>query len=100
MSQTTEILEKLAADIGRDVYIDIARWHLYLAEAHLHTVLASEFYPYLSGKPLQAADVKAVLAKIPVKLGGGQAELPLSVLIPPSAQAQLLEILQNWQQEL
>lgn len=100
MSQTTEILEKLAADIGKDVYIDISRWHLYLAEAHLHTTLANEFYPYLSGTPIQAGDVKEVLGKILVKLGGGQTELPLSVLIPPSAQAQLLDILQNWQQEL
>ncbi|AFY60827.1 DUF3181 family protein [Synechococcus sp. PCC 6312] len=100
MSQTTELLEKLAAEIGQEVYIDIARWHLYLAEAHLHTRLANEFYPHLSGKQLQATDVKTVLGKILVKLGDGQAELPLSVLIPTSAQARLLEILQNWQQEL
>lgn len=100
MSQATETIEKLAAEIGENVYIEIARWHLYLAEAKLHTPLANQFYDLLTGPPIQAAAVQAILAKTPVSLGGGQAELPLSQLIPSNAQAQLLDILQTWQREL
>ncbi len=100
MSPATETIEKLAADIGENIYIDVARWHLYLAEAKLHTALATQFYDLLLGSSIQAPAVKAVLEKISVPVGGGQTELPLSQLIPTTGQARLLELLQNWQREL
>ncbi|MGL6338716.1 MAG: DUF3181 family protein, partial [Waterburya sp.] len=36
---TTQEIEALAAQIGENVYIDIAKWHLYLNDAHLHTLV-------------------------------------------------------------
>ena len=39
-TNTSQAIESLAAEIGNNVYIDIAKWHLYLREAHLHTVVA------------------------------------------------------------
>ena len=45
----TRNIEKLAAEIGENIYIDVAKWHLYLAEAHLHTQLAEQLYPLLEG---------------------------------------------------
>lgn len=45
-ANTREIIEALAAEIGENVYMDIAKWHLYLSDAHLHTVLAEQLYPY------------------------------------------------------
>ncbi len=99
MSQATETIEKLAADLGENIYLEIAGWHLYLAEAKLHSRLATEFYPQLIGPTLQAPDVTNVLQAITVSLGGGQTELPLTALIPKNVQAQVLEILQNWQRE-
>ncbi|HAX78262.1 MAG TPA: thylakoid-associated protein, partial [Cyanobacteria bacterium UBA11372] len=44
-TNTTESIEALAAEIGENVYMDIAKWHLYLREAHLHTLLAERMYP-------------------------------------------------------
>jgi hypothetical protein len=36
---TAEAIERFAAEIGEQVYIDVAKWHLYLKDAHLHTAL-------------------------------------------------------------
>ena len=34
MTSTTPEIEALAAELGEQVYIDVAKWHLFLAEAH------------------------------------------------------------------
>ena len=44
-TNTTELLETLAAEIGESIYIDIAKWHLYLSDAKLHNVVAEKLYP-------------------------------------------------------
>ena len=83
MASTPEI-EKLAAQIGENVYIDVAKWHLYLNDAHLHTTVAEKVYPLLEDNSLSEAAVSSILQGISVKLGGGQAEVALSKLIPSS----------------
>ncbi|NET47260.1 MAG: DUF3181 family protein, partial [Merismopedia sp. SIO2A8] len=45
MANTTEAIEALAAEIGENIYIDVAKWHLYLRDAHLHTAIAEQIYP-------------------------------------------------------
>ncbi len=100
MSQsTTELLEALAADIGKEVYIDIAKWHLYLADAHLHTTIAEQLYPLLTST-LSEERVQQVLQQISVKVGGGKRDLPLLDLIPMQGFMTLMEILEKYQQRL
>lgn len=71
-TNTTELLEALANEIGENIYIDIAKWHLYLSNAKLHTVVAEQVYPIITGsKPVDEDDVIKVLESIPVKIGGG-----------------------------
>lgn len=96
---TTEAIEALAADIGENVYIDIAKWHLYLREAHLHTVLAQQLFPLLSGKSIDESEVLQILQNVPVKLGGGKRELPLTDLLPMQSQVQLIDILEEAQRK-
>jgi Protein of unknown function (DUF3181) len=100
MASPSEDIETLAAEIGANVYIDVARWHLYLAEAHLHTVLAEQFYPLLQSGSISEAQVVKVLEAIPVKLGGGRKELPLSDLLPMQAQVALVDVLETFQRDL
>jgi Protein of unknown function (DUF3181) len=95
-SNTSEILEALAADIGETLYIDVAKWHLYLADAHLHTVVAEQVYSFLNEKSLEENAVLQVLREIPVKLGGGKLEIPLADLIPASCFADLMELLKEY----
>ncbi len=96
----TQAIESLAAEIGEAVYIDVAKWHLYLANAHLHTVLAEALYPLLVANTLTEAKVAEVLQAIPVKLGGGKREVPLADLVPMQGQVLLMELLEEFQRQL
>ncbi|MBD1828844.1 DUF3181 family protein [Microcoleus sp. Pol11C1] len=100
MANTTQAIESLAAEIGENVYIDIAKWHLYLNDAHLHTVVAEQLYPMLEDGKLDADKVGQVLQGIPVKLGGGKREVPLADLIPMQCQVQLMDVLEEFQRKM
>ncbi|BDA70422.1 hypothetical protein RIVM261_072790 [Rivularia sp. IAM M-261] len=96
-TNTTELLEALAAEIGENIYIDIAKWHLYLSNAKLHTVVAEKMYPLLTSKSISEDRVIQVLQSISVKIGGGRRELPLVDLLPLQCQVNLVDILEKFQ---
>ncbi|MGF1513252.1 MAG: DUF3181 family protein [Elainellaceae cyanobacterium] len=98
-SSTSEAIEALAAEIGDKVYIDVANWHLYLQDAHLHTAIAEQIHPMLSDD-LDEGRVEAVLNSISVKLGGGKKSLPLSELIPEAGHRELMGVLREYQRNL
>ncbi len=93
----SERIEQLAAAIAEDVYIDIAKWHLYLNDARLHRPLAEKFYPMLANG-ITSADVSKVLTETAIAIGGGKREIPLSDLIPSACQNRLLSILEEFEQ--
>jgi len=99
-SNTTEILEAIASEIGEEVYMDIAKWHLYLSDAHLHTVVAEQMYPMLSSNSLDENSVLQILQNIPVKIGGGRREIPLIDLLPMQCQVNLIDILEKYQSKM
>ena len=99
MANTREI-EALAAKIGENVYIDVAKWHLYLNDAHLHTVVAEKVYPILEEDSLSEDAVTNVLQSIPIKLGGGKTELPLNELLPMQCKMTLLDLLEEYQKDM
>ncbi len=101
MTNNAEFMEALAAEIGENVYIDIAKWHLYLSDAKLHTVVAEKVYPLISSdKSVDEQDVIHVLQSIPIKVGGGKREVPLTDLVPSQCQVNLIDILEKYQQEI
>lgn len=97
---TSEVIEALAAEIGENIYIDVAKWHLYLGDAHLHTLLAERLYPLLAEDSLSEDPVLKILASIPVKLGGGKREVPLVDLLPMQCQVNLLDLLEEFQRKM
>lgn len=99
-SDTTQAIESLAAEIGENIYIDVAKWHLYLADAHLHTVVAERVYPLLTGDGVSEEAVLKILQEIPVKLGGGRLEVPLANLLPMQSQVNLIDLLEEYQRNL
>ncbi|MDZ8185323.1 MAG: DUF3181 family protein [Nostoc sp. ChiSLP02] len=99
-TNTTELLEALAAEIGENVYIDVAKWHLYLSNAKLHTIVAEKLYPLITSNTVNEDKVKQVLESIPVKIGGGKRELPLIDLLPLQCQVNLVDILEKYQREI
>lgn len=100
MANTTLAIESLAAEIGENVYIDIAKWHLYLRDAHLHTVVAQQLYPMLADGNLDDDKVGQVLQGIAVKLGGGKREVPLADLIPMQSRVHLMDVLEEFQRDM
>ncbi|MGF1542670.1 MAG: DUF3181 family protein [Pleurocapsa sp.] len=99
MASTPEI-EALAAQIGENVYIDVAKWHLYLSDAHVHTEIAEKVYPLLESNSLNEDDVTDILRQIPIKLGGGNRELPLLDLLPMQSKVNLLDLLEEFQKNM
>ncbi len=95
---TTEVIEAIAAEIGENVYIDVAKWHLYLSDAHLHTLVAEQMYPLLTDGSLSEPQVLQILQSMPVKIGGGKREIPLADLLPKQSQVNLMEILEKYRQ--
>lgn len=99
-TNTTQAIESLAAEIGENIYMDIAKWHLFLREAHLHTVLAEQLYPLLADNSLEEDRVQQILKNTPVKIGGGTREIPLSDLLPMQSQVNLMDLLEEFQRNL
>ncbi|MCY7283763.1 MAG: DUF3181 family protein [Cyanobacteria bacterium CAN_BIN43] len=97
---STEAIESLTASIGENVYIDVAKWHLYLRDAHLSQPLAEQLYPLLSQKAVTTDQVQAVLKGMAVKLGGGKIEVPLADLLPMQSQVHLMDVLEEYQRDL
>ncbi len=97
---TSEAIEALAAQIGENIYIDVAKWHLYLRDAHLHTVVAEKLYPLLSSGKLQEDQILQILQGIPVQLGAGKREVSLIDLLPTRCQVNLMDLLEEYQRQM
>ncbi|UZQ54669.1 DUF3181 family protein [Trichothermofontia sichuanensis B231] len=95
-SNPTEVVETLAAEIGDNIYMDIAKWHLYLANAHLHTLLAERLYPMVVEGKVDPDRIQEILQSIPIKLGGGRREIPLIDLLPMQCQVTLVDLLEDF----
>ncbi|MCA1903551.1 MAG: DUF3181 family protein [Cyanobacteria bacterium KgW148] len=91
---TSYEIEQLAATIGEIAYIEVAKWRLYLNDAHLHTAVAEGIAPLLEANQLDRRGVFACLEGIPVTLGSGKT-LPLTDLIPDRVITQLWEVLEE-----
>ncbi|MEW6496024.1 MAG: DUF3181 family protein [Cyanobacteriota bacterium] len=99
-TSTTEAIEGLASEIGKNIYMDIAKWHLYLSDAHLAGAIAERVYPMLVNNKLDENQVIQILEDISVPLGGGKRQVPLIDLIPSNGQVNLMDLLEEYQRNL
>jgi Protein of unknown function (DUF3181) len=99
MANITQEIERLAAEIGENIYIDVANWHLYLTEAHLHKTVAQKVYSLLEDNELTDKELEGILRNIPVKLGGKK-DVPLLDLLPEKCLVNLRELLEEYQKNL
>ncbi|WP_338441870.1 DUF3181 family protein [Synechococcus elongatus IITB4] len=97
---STELLEQLAAEIGDQIYLDIAQWHLYLDDAKLSRRLAELLITPLEQGQIDEHSVTTILNQFPVKVGGGRRQMALLDLIPMSCVTALIEILEEFQKRL
>ncbi|MBE7380243.1 MAG: DUF3181 family protein [Leptolyngbya sp. SIO1E4] len=97
-SAPIEAIESLAANIGEAVYMDVAKWHLYLNDAKLHTLVAQRLYPLVEGDRISEAEITRILQDITVPLGAGRKQLPLLDLIPATCIEALIRALEDFQE--
>ncbi len=100
MTAPTELLEALASDIAEVVYLDIAKWHLYLNDAKLHVSVAEQLYPLVESGDLTPAAIAAVLDSISISIGGDRGSLSLLQVIPRQCERELLRVLEEFQERL
>jgi hypothetical protein len=100
MTNNTQAIEDLAAEIGDRIYIDVAKWHLYLEDAKLHVILAERLYPMLLEGRLDDSRILQVLQDLPISIGAGKREIPLVDLLPRQCQTQLTNILEEFQRQM
>lgn len=99
-SPPAETLETLAANIGEAVYLDVAKWHLYLNDAKLHTLVAQRLYPLVADDRASEDEVTKVLQDISVPIGGGRQQLALLSLIPSACMTDLMRVLEDFQDQM
>jgi hypothetical protein len=97
------IFDDLASKIGKDVYIDVAGWHLYLRDVKvdgrtsLASALAAKLGSAVADGGFKKAAVEAMLAGLPVRLGGGKAEVSLLDAVPSGALSDLFRALEDFE---
>jgi hypothetical protein len=97
------IFDDLASRIGKDVFIDVAGWHLYLRDVKvdgkttLASALAAKLGSAVADGGFKRAEAEAVLAGLPVRLGGGKAAVPLADAIPAAALGDLWRALEDFE---
>ena len=95
--------DDLADKIGRDCYIDVQGWHLYLKDVKvpnskltLAQALAHGLGAQIQGQGFSKTAVDDLIAKVPVKLGGGKSTLSLAEVMPARAVADLIDICEQY----
>eukprot|EP00887_Chlorella_sp_A99_P008228 scaffold12.g8228.t1 len=92
--------------IGRDVYIDVAGWHLFVKDVRLAQggggggglTLAQGLAQQLGvlaqqqGRGFDAGQVAALVQKVPLRLGGGKLTVPLADALPAGCLRELEDI--------
>lgn len=99
-SVPAETIETLAANIGEVVYLDVAKWHLYLNDAKLHTLAAQRLYPLVVEGRITEAEITPILLDMRIPVGAGRQHIPLLDLMPSTCMGSLIQVLEAFQDKL
>ena len=99
-SGTSKAIEDLAVAIGDKVYLDVAKWHLYLQDAKLHTSLAEKIYPLVDEDRVTEDAVMEILQNTQIPIGGGKKAVPMIDLIPSAGLSDLMRAIEDYQRDL
>jgi hypothetical protein len=97
--------EELVDAIGKDCYIDIAGWHLFLkdikveGQTSLATVLGTKLgEDMMSRGSCDGRDVEDALKKVPIKLGQGKMTVALKDVMPSFCVSDLVDLCEEFAQ--
>ncbi len=90
-----EAIEQLAGAIADEIYLDIAKWRLYLGTAKLEQQIAEQLVQ-LAQSGLTQEKLQAILQNISIPIGAGKRHIPLADFIPDAVQDRLWHIAQEY----
>ena len=99
-------VSELAQDIGRDCYVDLNGWHLFLKDmkpqGSVHTGLANVVTATIlkNGKTCSEQDATEILKAVKVPLGGGKIEASLFDLMPKRCVDDFVEIAKKYADDM
>ena len=97
---------ELANDIGRDCYVDLNGWHLFLKDmkpqGSFHTGLANVLVATIvkNGNKCDERDVTEILKTVKVPLGGGKIEASLFELMPKRCVEDFVDIAKKYADDM
>ena len=97
---------ELANDIGRDCYVDLNGWHLFLRDmkpqGSFHTGLANVVVATIikNGNKCDERDVTEILKTVKVPLGGGKIEASLFELMPKRCVEDFVDIAKKYADDM
>ena len=97
--------DELADSIGRDCYVDVAGWHLFLKDikvegtTSLAAVLATKLGGDMMSRGFDERDVEDALKKVPVKLGQGKKTVSLMDVMPSMCVSDLMDVCKEYARE-
>ena len=97
---------ELAENIGRDCYVDVNGWHLFLKDmkpqGSFHQGLANVVIGTIvkNGKKCSEEDMTEILKTVKVPLGGGKMEASLFDLMPKSCVDDFVDIAKRYADDL
>jgi Protein of unknown function (DUF3181) len=93
-------IEKLAVAIAEEVYLEVAKWHLYIddiKDAKLHLVLAEQLFPLVVEAKVTRTAINQALANILITIGDGKQTIPLLQFIPATVEETLMDVLSRFE---
>ena len=94
--------EDLSNSIGKDCYVDIAGWHLFLKDIKVEgqTTMAQALAAKLGGDMMSSGfddrNVEDALKKVPVKIGQGKITVSLKDAMPAMVVSDLMDICEEY----
>ena len=101
-SSSKNPFEELSDSIGKDCYVDIAGWHLFLKDIKVEgqTTMAQALAAKLGGDMKSTGfddrDVEDALRKVPVKIGQGKVTVSLKDAMPAMVVSDLVDICKEY----
>eukprot|EP00892_Ulva_mutabilis_P009574 jgi/Ulvmu1/698/UM010_0070.1 len=106
-SSNKSAFDDLAYTIGNDAYADLNGWHLYLKDMgttpggpKMHQLLAGQLGTSVLSDRFDEKEVLEFLAKVPVKLGQGKANVSLDAVLPKRCVEDILRAVKDFSRDV
>lgn len=90
-------LGEFVSAVGKECYLDVSGWHLLLKDAKLDLAVCNGLSALVTkNQPVSEEQVRGLLKRIPVKLGGGKLTVSLEELMPSRCVADLVDLTERF----